>query len=159
MKRNATERNHVVNRAFLIRVLGVLAVVLGLTLTAMTSSASAQVLGGVDPAASAQAADEAKPEPAGPSGVIIDQQGSPARNVVGQPGGVGTQQTERCGYWLQYDSYYTHCGSYSIVIHVDFAWTQDRQITVYPGRTNLSRHWALKDQGGWIYDAYCIRYC
>jgi len=149
-----------VNRSFLLRVLGILAVVLGLTLAAMTGSASAQVVDSVTPAASAQAADQAKPDSAGPSGVIIGQQGSPARNAVGQSSGVGTQQTERCGYWVQYDSYYTHCGYLPTVIHVDFSWGgPDREITVWPGRTNLSEHWALRNNGGWIYDAYCIRYC
>ena len=147
------------NRLFIVRVLGVLAVALGLTLTALTTGASAQVVDSVKPAVSAQATGRAGSTSPGPSSVTVDQSGYPARNAVGQSGGVSTQGSEICGYWLQYDSYYTHCGSNAIVIHVDFAWTQDREITVYPGRTNLSQHWALKNQGGWIYDAYCIRYC
>lgn len=92
--------------------------------------------------------------------MAADQLGRPARNAVGQSGGVSTQQAERCGYWLQYDSYYTHCGSGSIVIHVDTSWWgTDRDITVWPGRTNLSQHWELKNDGGWIYGAYCIQRC
>lgn len=143
------------NRPLIMRVLGVMAVVFGLTLTVMTSSASAQVTDRVTSATTTQA-NVASPYP---SGVGVNQQDTLTRDAVQPSGGVSVQGAEICGYWLNRDSYYTHCGSNSIVIHVDFAFTRDREITVWPGRTNLSQHWALRDQGGWIYDAYCVQRC
>ena len=143
------------NSSILRRVLGVLAIVFGLTLTLMGGSASAQVTDRDAPATASQAGT-VSPYPSGPG---IKQQDTLVRDAAQPSGGVSTQGAEICGYWLNRDSYYTHCGSNSIVIHVDFAFTSDREITVWPGRTNLSQHWALRNQGGWIYDAYCVQRC
>lgn len=143
------------NRSLLVRSLGIAAIVFGLTLTAMASSASAQVTDRITPATVAQA-NVASPYPARAG---VDQQDTLARAAAQSSGGVSTQGAEICGYWLNRDSHYTHCGYNSIVIHVDFAFTSDREITVWPGRTNLSQHWALRNQGGWIYDAYCVQRC
>lgn len=143
------------NRSFLVRILGIVAIVFGLTLTAMAGSASAQVTDKITPATAAQT-DVTSPDPAGSRN---DQHERKAHDAAQPSGAVSAQGGEICGYWAQRDAYYTHCGYNSIVIHVDFAVTGDREITVWPGRTNLSQHWALRGQGGWIYDAYCVQRC
>lgn len=151
------------NRSVIVRSLALVAILVGMTMTVLAGSASAQVVDSVRPAISIQRTGQIEVTPraseSSTQGVVIDDQGTTNPAVTAPSGEVGTLQAEQCGYWVQYDSYYTHCGYNSIVIHVDFAFSPDRQITVWPGRTDLSRHWALRSQGGWIYNAYCIQRC
>jgi hypothetical protein len=143
-----------VNRSIIARVLGIGAVVLGLTLSTMAGSASAQSRDSVQPDSQIRTVDLADTVQRLASAVPPDWKttagAQAATDWQGAPSaGVDTLQTERCGYWAQYDSYYTHCGHNSIVIHVDFAFASDRAITVWPGRTNCpSIHTCATAAGG-----------
>lgn len=140
------EGKHEVNRTVFVRLLGILAITLGLALTTTTGSASAQF---------------ALKAPAPGSQISVqpgaaDTAGAPAATAEGQIGAAYT-----CGFWGgNARKWYTHCGSAnSIYIKVEFnyGWANPEYTWVGKGTTNLSYDYRYRDAA--ITDAWCISNC
>lgn len=144
------------NRSFITRLFGLAAATVALMVGLFAGGATAQIARNVPDSnisASAEQLTQINPmqpvaAPLSTGGVFIDG------------GGVGVQQAESCGFWFRHDNYYTHCGYNSIVIRVEFVygWNGTRDITVWPGRSNISRHGALQNNG-FITNAWCVKRC
>lgn len=163
------------NRSIVARVLGTLAITLGLALALGTGNANAQVALAEPGGASATTQVQAMPTFTPPYSAPDDQvQGGPygshgagtnpqiqARVLDGAAiKELSTSDYRQCGFWVRWDSYYTHCGpAYSIKIRVNFWYGANfRDIWVGRGTTNLSTHPYLQG-AGMITNAWCIENC
>ncbi|WP_309111987.1 DUF6355 family natural product biosynthesis protein [Saccharothrix sp.] len=150
--------------------LGTLAIALGLVLALGTANANAQVAL-AEPGTSTDAQGQSQPrtsEPATPDALIeggpYGPHGGPRPTtdptVAVDLNGLSTSYYRNCGFWVRWDSYYTHCGSaYTIKIRVNFWYGANyRDIWVGRGTTNLSTHPYLQG-AGMITNAWCIENC
>lgn len=138
-------------RTFLTRLVGVLALAIGLALSVMANSASAQVVDRPAPP-TLQVQTQAAAAP-----------GSPVQTLPGGPSDAAAPNvaaaSNPCGFFTRWDAYYNHCGYNSITIRVNFWYGANyRDITVWPGTSNLSTHPYLQG-AGMITNAWCIRNC
>ena len=149
-------------RTVITRLVGVLALAIGLSITLLAGSASAQIaLGGpyqptdTGRTAHLQAAtsgSQMQQAPGIPTPGTSDPAGAQPGSV--QPGGV-TTMAYPCGWSApNRNSYYNHCGYGRIQVNVEFWWGvgATRTICVGHGVTTLSTHPQL--QGGLITYAY-----
>lgn len=161
-------------RTFILRLLGVLGLALGLSLAVTAGSASAQIaMGGPygpTGTSSGQSQIQTRPDifqpPYSAPGSQIQNTTDPGSQIqAGSQGGaeangLSTTDYRNCGFWVRWDSYYTHCGpAYSIKIRVNFWYGANyRDIWVGRGTTNLSTHPYLQG-AGMITNAWCIQNC
>ncbi|MEU7527297.1 DUF6355 family natural product biosynthesis protein [Saccharothrix sp. NPDC042600] len=152
------------NRSIIARVLATLAITLGLALALGTGNANAQMApAGSDTSTETQI--QSRPHATEPPHSAPDAQ------IQGGPYGphngpnvdlneLSASDYRNCGFWVRWDSYYTHCGSaYSIKIRVNFWYGANfRDIWVSRGTTNLSTHPYLQG-AGMITNAWCIERC
>lgn len=165
----------------LFRLGGVLALALGLAFTLLAGSASAQMSlkpdGPFQAPYSSLDGQTAQGGPYGPTahggpyapvGAAQIPSSVPASRL--EPVDAGSTAAGRvgvspnvpappCGFYSRWEAYYKHCKSNRIVIRVRFNyWGGTRDISVWPGTTNLSTRPSLQNNG-MITNAWCVTYC